>query len=314
MLSGVNELGLKGNTMQKLIIKVALNEWVMKEANPHAPYGPDEIAADIVRCAKAGASVFHFHGREPKTGAQRRADTKLFAEAFRLAQAEVDCIIAPGYEGPKPLEQRFTHWEELSKDPSLRFEMGVFDIGQFNLTSYDELKRGVAPQLETFNNQHGDMKWCFEFAKKLGIRYTLGLREPGHLRSCLAYHEYGWLPGPLALKFYLSAKHPYGLPPTVRGLQMYVDMIPPELPHLWFTEIKGSDVHIPLSSVVVAMGGHVRTGLGDNWIINGRPISNLEFVETFANLAERGGRGVATAQEARAMRGIKPRADLAAAA
>jgi 3-keto-5-aminohexanoate cleavage enzyme len=301
-------------SMDKLIIKVGLNEWVMKEANPHSPYSPEEIAEDIIRCARAGASVFHFHAREPKTGAQRRADTKLFAEAFRIAQGAVDCIIAPGYEGPKPLEQRFSHWEELAKDPTVRFEMGVFDIGQFNLTSYEELKAGRAPQLETFNNQHADMKWCFEFAKKLGIGYTLGIREPGHLRSLVAYHEYGWLPEPLALKFYLSAKHPYGLPPTVKGLEMYVDMIPAGLKHVWFTEIKGSDIHIPLSSVAVAMGGHVRTGLGDNWIVQGKPIANIEYVEHFANLAECCGRGVATPQEARRMLGIKPRKDLAAAA
>ena len=37
--------------MEKLIIKVGLNEWVMKEANPHVPYSPEEIAADIIRCA-----------------------------------------------------------------------------------------------------------------------------------------------------------------------------------------------------------------------------------------------------------------------
>jgi 3-keto-5-aminohexanoate cleavage enzyme len=297
--------------MDKLIIKVALNEWVMKQANPHVPYGPDEIAADIVRCAQAGASVFHFHAREPESGAQRRADAKLFAETFRLAQGACDCIIAPGYEGPKPLAQRFTHWEVLAKDPSLRFEMGVFDVGQFNLTTYEELRRLAPPQLETFNNQHADMKWCFDFAKTLGIRCTLGIREPGHLRSLIAYHEYGWLPEPLALKFYLSAKHPYGLPPTVKGLQMYVEMLPEALPHLWFTEIKGADVHVPLSSVAVALGGHVRTGLGDNPVIGGRPISNLELVETFASLAERCGRGVASAQEARRLLGIEPRAGAA---
>jgi 3-keto-5-aminohexanoate cleavage enzyme len=293
--------------MDNLIIKVALNEWVMKEANPHAPYGPDEIAADIVRCHKAGATVFHFHARDPKTGAQRRTDAKLFAEAFRLAQAEVDCIIAPGYQ-PNPIEVRFSHWEELANDPSLRFEMGVFDVGAFNLTNYEELKTLSRSQLEGFFNTHQEMKFCFDFAKKLDIFYTLGIREPGHLRSCLAYYRNGWLPGPLLLKFYMSEKHPYGLPPTARGLQMYLDMIEQDVPHLWFTEIKGSHAHIPLTSIAVALGGHIRTGLGDNWLINDKPISNLEFVETFANIAERCGRGVATTAEARKLMGGKEKA------
>jgi 3-keto-5-aminohexanoate cleavage enzyme len=304
----------RGTAMDKLIIKVALNEWVMKEVNPHTPYSPEEIAVDIVRCAKAGASLFHFHARDPKTGAQRRADARLFAEAFRLAQAECDGIIVPGYEGPKPMEERFSHWIALAQDPSVRFEMGVFDVGQFNLTTYEELRTLSRSQLETFNNTHGEMKWCLDFAKRLDFRYTLGLREPGHLRSVLAYHEYGWTPAPLLLKFYMSEKHPYGLPPTARGLQMYIDMIPDSVPHLWFTEIKGPHVHVPLSSVAIAMGGHVRTGLGDNWVLNDRPVSNLELVETFANLAERCGRGVATPAEARRMMGVKPVAGARSAA
>jgi len=57
----------------------------------------------------------------------------------------------------------------------------------------------------------------------------------------------------------------------------------------------------------------VRTGLGDNWILQDRPVSNLELVETFANLAQRCGRGVATPEEARRMMGMKPLAAAKAA-
>ena len=64
--------------MQKMMIEVALNELATREENPNVPYGPDEIARDAIACAKAGASILHFHARDPKTGEQRWTDTQLY--------------------------------------------------------------------------------------------------------------------------------------------------------------------------------------------------------------------------------------------
>src|SRR5437867_3671370 len=48
-----------------LIINVALTGNVPTKADsPFLPTSPDEIAADVVRCYEAGASVFHIHARE----------------------------------------------------------------------------------------------------------------------------------------------------------------------------------------------------------------------------------------------------------
>ena len=54
--------------MDKLIIEVAMNELTSKAQNPRVPYGPAEVAADAAECAAAGASVLHFHAREPGDG------------------------------------------------------------------------------------------------------------------------------------------------------------------------------------------------------------------------------------------------------
>ena len=54
--------------MKKLIIEAAVNEAASKEINAHIPYGPDEIAADAIACTKAGASIVHFHARDPESG------------------------------------------------------------------------------------------------------------------------------------------------------------------------------------------------------------------------------------------------------
>lgn len=43
-----------------------INEYMMREeGNPHVRYTPEEIAADAVACREAGASIVHFHARQP---------------------------------------------------------------------------------------------------------------------------------------------------------------------------------------------------------------------------------------------------------
>ena len=55
--------------MRKLIIQVRVNEGQMRASNPHVPYSPKEIAETVIECWRAGASVVHWHAREPESGA-----------------------------------------------------------------------------------------------------------------------------------------------------------------------------------------------------------------------------------------------------
>jgi 3-keto-5-aminohexanoate cleavage enzyme len=62
-----------------------------------------------------------------------------------------------------------------------------------------------------------------------------------------------------------------------------------------------------LNLLAIAMGGHVRTGLGDLPLWNGAALSNAQMVGKFAAIARDMGREVATAEEARAILGIPSR-------
>jgi 3-keto-5-aminohexanoate cleavage enzyme len=54
---------------KKLIIEVRINEYEMRQANPHVPWTAQEIAADAAACREAGASIVHFHARTAEGGA-----------------------------------------------------------------------------------------------------------------------------------------------------------------------------------------------------------------------------------------------------
>ena len=50
---------------EKLIITAALcGAGTTKAQTPYVPITPEEIAADAVACAKAGAAVIHIHVRD----------------------------------------------------------------------------------------------------------------------------------------------------------------------------------------------------------------------------------------------------------
>ena len=56
--------------------------------------------------------------------------------------------------------------------------------------------------------------------------------------------------------------------------------------------------------IAAAMGGHVRTGVGDNPLLNGMVMTNAEQVEMAVSMAHLAGRDVATPTEARRMMGL----------
>ena len=88
--------------MDKLIIEVAMNEMTSKAQNPRVPYGPAEVAADAAECAAAGASVLHFHAREPETGEQEWTGLERYREGVRLIRecgVSSDVVFYPTYKG-----------------------------------------------------------------------------------------------------------------------------------------------------------------------------------------------------------------------
>ena len=43
--------------MKKMILEARINEYAMRDENPHVPWTPDEIAESAARCLEAAASI-----------------------------------------------------------------------------------------------------------------------------------------------------------------------------------------------------------------------------------------------------------------
>jgi 3-keto-5-aminohexanoate cleavage enzyme len=138
-----------------------------------------------------------------------------------------------------------------------------------------------------------------------GVSFSMGVREVGHLRKLQRYRELGLLDDHLHLKIFLDEEL-VGPTPDARGLLMFLDHVAPGLTCDWFTTLYrgGADGQCfrRVCMLAAAMGGHIRTGLGDMPVLDGEgTYTNVDMVEMAADLARRAGREVATAAHARAI-------------
>jgi uncharacterized protein (DUF849 family) len=214
-----------------VVIEVGLNEATTREENPWVPISPEEIAADALRCAEAGASIVHFHARDPETGEQRLDATDLYRAAVEAIRAAgCDVLLYPSYPAflsgrGDPLAERFGHVLALADDPDLDMRIAPLDMGSLNLVFADggQLRAAAALPLEwsVYQNPFPLLERMAEQCDARGLLVTLAIFEPGHLRGTLALIESGRLRHPM-LKFMLNGRWLHGPLPDPAGLDVYV--------------------------------------------------------------------------------------------
>jgi 3-keto-5-aminohexanoate cleavage enzyme len=289
--------------MEKLMIEVALNESSTKEANPNVPYTPEEIARDAIACANAGAVIVHYHPRDLKTGQTLFAATDLYAEVNRLVRKESDVILYPTYHSGGPPEQRVEHIAALATDPVARFEMATLDLGATGFATNDPKTGKFLGGAQTYINTHDDTIYLLKRMKALDVWCNFGLREIGHMRHISAYRQLGLVPSPVVVKIFMWDDCYTGPMPDARGILAYLDAAPKDVPLHWFMTSKKQAIR-PLSMLAAAMGGHIRTGLGDAPRLDGKTPTNTELVQLAVDMAHMAGREVATIAEARQMMNV----------
>lgn len=77
--------------MEPLVVVAAVNGgYQMSNDVAQVPLSPAAIAEEAVRCREAGASILHFHGRDPE-GANT-ADIDHYRETMRLVREKTDLL------------------------------------------------------------------------------------------------------------------------------------------------------------------------------------------------------------------------------
>ena len=271
--------------MQKLIITVALTGNVpTKQMNPHLPVTADEIAADVRRCADAGASVFHIHGRDAEQ--KPTLDVSRIKENVReIKKAAPDVILQLSTGGRAGKD-----WEARANPVRLRPEMGSFTTGSNNLP-------GII-----YENSPQFIEFLAGVFIATGVKPEIEVFEAGMINNALYLAKKGLVNFPLHFDFVLGA--PGSMPATVKNLLFLSESIPAG--STWTVAGIGR-AQIPMAAAALVMGGHVRVGLEDNlYLSDGSKASNPKLVEKIVTFSKELGRDMATPEEARAILSLNP--------
>jgi len=292
-----------------VIIEAAINGQIRKEANPHVPVTPEEIAADALACLEAGAAVIHNHC--DVVGASDEACAARYLEGWRpLLDARPDALFYPTVNVGAGGKLSYDHLAVLARSGLLR--MGLADPGSLNLLG--RRVGGVPAGGFVYANSFDEIAHAFEVCREHRLGPSLAIYEPGFLRTTLAWWRAGRLPAGAMVKFYLCTERglygasPFGLPPTVKALDSYLEMLE-GCPLPWAVSVVGGDVVASeVAEAALARGGHLHLGL--EFYGGDRTPSNAELVAEAVALCGRVGRPVAGPDEAAAILGLpRGRAD-----
>ncbi|WP_135852772.1 BKACE family enzyme [Halorussus salinus] len=255
-----------------------------KEANPNLPETPTEIGRAAAECEEAGAAVVHLHARRPS--GERSFDRERFQAVTDEVRSRTNLVVQHSTGGTgAPLDARR---QALRTDPPP--EMASLDMGPLNryrhLTSentrgtidalYDEMaERGIKPEMEVFND--------------------------GHLNEVRALLERRDLAEPVYATLIFGGGTT--APPSPRNLLTAADHLPDGA---LFNTLGFGRHQLPLTTMGILLGGHVRVGLEDNVYYDRGELaeSNARLVARTADLAETLGREPATPDEAREILGL----------
>lgn len=289
--------------MDALIVECSLNEQVTKREHPGVPISVDEVVADGLAAARAGASILHFHARDEATGALLHPGTEVYRAILRgIRRENAEVLLYPTYGASPTPEARFAHLAELAADPDCRLDFATIDPGAVNYADYDPDRREIGWDY-VLSVTHAEVRYFLDLAKRIGIDFSFTVREPGQIRHVLAYRDMGLVPDPILFKITMSEKHLWGVPPSLEGLRFMTEgVIPAGVPYRWMLFVEGGSRNlVQLCRHAVGNGGHVRVGIGDSPRWEGRLRSNAEQVAEVVAMAREAGREVATPAQTRAM-------------
>ncbi|RJP17732.1 MAG: 3-keto-5-aminohexanoate cleavage protein [Candidatus Abyssobacteria bacterium SURF_5] len=295
-----------------------------KAANPNLPETPEEQADSTYEAYKAGAAIVHIHARDPNmnyatnssngedfykanhlirercpdliinntcSGLFNEDDQEVMNRFFAGCNPEVASLdvgmlyMRMKIKSPFPLDNPDESVVEMFKQRGLTIlDKKTLQYEGVNMLGYTKTEKfaramkasNIKPELEVFNSQ----SWWF-----VDNLINQNLLEPPYWCQ-LVFGQDGACS-----------------PPTVMSA---LDMIANMPPNSMFSAIGTGVLELPIITLSLIMGGHIRVGLEDNVYYKRGQLakSNAELVERAVRLVHELNREVATPAQAREMLGL----------
>ncbi|MDJ0874168.1 MAG: 3-keto-5-aminohexanoate cleavage protein [Desulfobacterales bacterium] len=248
------------------------------------PLTPEDVAADVVACSRAGAAMVHLHVRD-EVGEQT-GDLSAFAHTLDLIRASSDIVIqgSTGGLSTLSLEARCVALNDS------RVEVASLNMGSVNFGE------------EVYINRMPDIRYWAQRMTAGRVVPELEIFEAGMLAAARQLMDEGVLRPPCYANLPLGAH--WALPADPRSILFITSLLPDGMP---WSAVHDGMLDLSLLAVAIGMGASaVRVGFEDSvWYAAGQAArTNAELVAQVVGLINAMGGAVATPEEARHLLGV----------
>ena len=297
----------------KVIITCAITGSIHTPSmSPHLPVTAENIAAQAIGAAEAGAAILHLHAREAGTGrpTQSIAEYEKFLPVIRDGCNGIINITTGAGLG-MTMDQR------LAAANHFRPEIASMNMGSFNFNISGAAKRGrfehdwEKPYLEMttdfiLSNTFAQIERALTELSAHGTRFEFECYDVGHLYNLAHFVDRGMIKPPFFVQ-------------SIFGILGGIGPDPENLIHMKTTadRLFGNDYYLsvlaagrhqfPLVTMGAILGSNVRVGLEDNLYLSKGQLapSNAALVGKIRRILEDLSLRIATPDEAREMLGTK---------
>ncbi|GLK84754.1 3-keto-5-aminohexanoate cleavage protein [Ancylobacter defluvii] len=281
--------------------------------SPHLPVTPDEIIADALGAAEAGAAILHLHARNPETGKPDQTPEAFGRFLPQLKQRTSAAInITTGGSPYMKVEERVL--------PAARFkpEVASLNMGSINFGLYHLLDRYKDFKFEwerqhleatrdlVFRNSFKDIEYILETCYGNGTRFEFECYDIAHLYNLKHFLDRGLVKPPLFVQSVFGILGGIGThPEDIMHMKRTADRLFGDQ-YRWSVLGAGAS-QLRIAAMAASMGSNVRVGLEDSlWIGPGElaPSSGAQ-VRKARQILEGMGLEIATPDEAREMLDLK---------
>ena len=298
----------------KVIITCAITGAIHTPSmTPHLPITPNEITAEAIAAAEAGAAILHLHARNPETG-QPDQSPEGFAPFLPRIKQSTDAVINITTGGSPYMSVK----ERAAPAAQYQPEVASLNMGSMNFGLYPMLKRFKEFKFDwerahlegsrdlVFRNSFQDIEYVLETCYGNDTRFEFECYDISHLYNLAHFAERGLVKAPFFVQ-------------SVFGLLGGIGGHPEDVMHMKRTadRLFGSDYRwsvlgaganqMRIAAQAAALGGNVRVGLEDSiWAGKGElATSNAVQVTKVRQIIEGLGLSVATPAEAREILSLK---------
>jgi 3-keto-5-aminohexanoate cleavage enzyme len=265
-----------------------------KEANPNLPEQPDEIVAQGVAAAEAGAAILHVHARNPD--GSNTMSPEIYGELHDRLREETDAVIqlTTGGSPTLPVEERLN---TVLLDP----EMCSLNMGLLNFF--------IRGEQVFFANHRSDIE---RFAREIAAR---DVKPELEVYSAAMLEEVQHLIGleilepPYVINLVFHTPTQGGTRGTPENLLDAVGRIRALGEDVRINVTSMGPTQLPLTTIAMAMGLNVRVGMEDNVLYRkGEPLAdNAQLVQRAVRIAAELDRPAATPEQARELLALRGR-------